>query len=114
MIYLIVGMIVLAPVVWLALLSATAKKPSNLGVADGPLAPCPNSPNCVSTQASDDQHRIESIAFNGDRAEAVNRLKAAIGTIPRMRIVTDADHYIHADSLSCFVETLVIGRRPGA
>jgi uncharacterized protein (DUF1499 family) len=100
MIYFIVGMIVLSPVVWLALLSATAKRPSSLGVVDGRLAPCPTTPNCVSTRASDDQHRIDPIAFDGDGDGALKRLKVAIATIPRMRIVTETDDYIHAEATS--------------
>jgi hypothetical protein len=44
MIYLVVVTVVLLPVVWLAFLSATAKRPGNLGVADGRLAPCPATP----------------------------------------------------------------------
>jgi uncharacterized protein (DUF1499 family) len=98
MIYFIVGMIVLSPVIWLALLSATAKRPRTLGVMDGRLAPCPHTPNCVSTQATDDQHRIEPIAFDGDGDGALKRLKAALGTIPRMQIITETDDYIHAEA----------------
>jgi uncharacterized protein (DUF1499 family) len=100
MIYVIVVVVVLLPVIWLALLSATARRPSTLGVVDGRLAPCPDSPNCVSTQASDDQHRIEPIAFDGDRYGALKRLKAAIVTIPRMQIITETDDYIHAEATS--------------
>ncbi len=29
------------------------RKPDNLGVKDGRLAPCPAAPNCVSSQAAD-------------------------------------------------------------
>jgi uncharacterized protein (DUF1499 family) len=100
MLYVIVVVVVLLPVIWLALLSATAKKPTNLGVVDGRLAPGPDSPNCVSTQASDDQHRIEPIAFDGDGDGALKRLKAALGTIPRMQIITESDHYLHAEATS--------------
>jgi uncharacterized protein (DUF1499 family) len=100
MIYFLVGTIVLSPVIWLTLLSATAKQPTNLGVVDGRLAPCPNTPNCVSTQASDDQHQIEPIAFDGDGDGALKRLKAAIRTIPRMQIVTETDNYLHAEATS--------------
>ena len=33
----------------MAILARVVKSPANLGVRNGKLAPCPNSPNCVST-----------------------------------------------------------------
>lgn len=98
--YVILGSIVLAPVIGLAILSLSSKKPTHLGVVDGRLAPCPDSPNCVSTQATDAQHRSEPITFDGDAEEAVKRLKAVIRTIPRMKIVTEKDAYVHAEATS--------------
>jgi uncharacterized protein (DUF1499 family) len=100
MIYVFVVLVVLAPVAFLAILSALAKKPDNLGVVDGRLAPCPNSPNCVSTQATDDEHQIKPLTFDGSPEEAVQRLKAAIATIPRMTIVTETGDYLHAEATS--------------
>lgn len=99
MIYLIV-VASLLPLLWLAVLSATAKRPTHLGAVDGQLAACPDTPNCVSTQATDVRHRIEPIAFDGDARDALVRLKAAMGTIPRMRIVTEKEDYIHAEATS--------------
>ena len=42
-------------------------------LAAGRLAPCPESPNCVSTQApeSDDAHAVEPIPYRGDQSAAV-------------------------------------------
>jgi len=106
---------VLAPVVSLGVLSALARKPENLGVVDGRLAPCPDSPNCVSTRAADPVHRIDPIAFDGPADQALARLKQAIGTIPRMRIVTEQNGYLHAEATSLIfrfvddVEFLVAG-----
>ena len=57
MLYLIAA-VVLLPVVMLAILSAMAVRPENLGVVNGRLAACPDTPNCVSTQANDEQHQI--------------------------------------------------------
>lgn len=90
----------LLPLLWLAVLSATAKRPTNLGAMDGRLAACPDTPNCVSTQATDVRHHIEPIAFDGDARDALVRLEAAMGTIPRMRIVTEKEDYIHAEATS--------------
>jgi uncharacterized protein (DUF1499 family) len=91
---------VLAPVVSLALLAALARKPGGLGVVDGQLAPCPDSPNCVSTRAADPKHRIAPIPFDGPADQALSRLRTAVATIPRMRIVSEQDGYIHAAATS--------------
>jgi uncharacterized protein (DUF1499 family) len=100
MVYLFVALVVLSPVIALAILSALATRPTNLGVVDGRLGACPNSPNCVSTQAADSQHQIEPIAFGGGPEDAITQLKAAIATIPRTKIVTQTDNYVHAEATS--------------
>ncbi len=100
MIYLIVALVLLSPVIVLAILSLLAKKPANLGVVNGRLASCPNSPNCVSTQAADADHRIEAIPFDDAPDQAIGRLKTIIGAIPRMKIVTETEDYIHAEATS--------------
>lgn len=98
--FLILGLIVLLPVTGLAILSITATRPTNLGVEDGRLADCPNSPNCISTQAGNEQQRMSPIPFEGTREEALARLKAAITTLPRTTIITVEDDYLHVESTS--------------
>jgi uncharacterized protein (DUF1499 family) len=71
-----------------------------LGVLDGRLAPCPDSPNCVSTQAADREHRIEPISFEGPAASIIPRLKTALASVPRMRIVAEKGDYLHAEATS--------------
>jgi uncharacterized protein (DUF1499 family) len=100
MIYLIAALVLLSPAIVLAILSALATPPKNLGVVDGRLAACPDSPNCVSTQARDSRHRIEPIMFEGSQQETMKRLKAAIGALPRMKTVTETRDYIHAEATS--------------
>jgi uncharacterized protein (DUF1499 family) len=100
MVYFIVALVVFSPVIALAILSALATRPKNLGVVDGRFAACPNSSNCVSTQATDSQHQIEAIAFDGGPDDAMRRVKAALATIPRMKIVTETENYLHAEASS--------------
>lgn len=100
MVYLIVTLVVISPVIALAVLSAMATKPKNLGVVDGRLAACPNSPNCVSTQATDQQHKIEPIGFDGSPDDAMTQLKAVVAAIPRMKIITQTGSYLHAEVTS--------------
>ncbi len=86
--------------VTLAVFSLFARRPPNLGVHDGRLTPCPVTPNCVCTQAADDAHRIEPLAYDGTAAEAMARLKAALAALPRTRVVTETPDYLHAECTS--------------
>ena len=62
------------------------------------LPPCPDSPNCVSTQAprEDAQHFIEPITYTGSAGDARKRLLDVIAAMPRTQIVTDEETYVHA------------------
>jgi uncharacterized protein (DUF1499 family) len=82
----------------LALLSALARRPANLGAKGGRLAPCPNTPNCVCTH--DAAHRIEPLRFVGSAEEAMKRLRGVLAAWPRTRVVTAADGYLHAECRS--------------
>ena len=70
--------------------------PAALGVRDGRLAPCPASPNCVSSQAGDTEHRIAPIAYTGNAADAMARLARVISAQPGATIVAQHDGYVYA------------------
>ena len=69
------------------------KRPDNLGVHDGRLAPCKRSPNCVSSQAdaSDREHYIAPI--RGSIAAA----RDAIASMPRTTILEERVDYLYAE-----------------
>jgi uncharacterized protein (DUF1499 family) len=69
------------------------KRPDNLGVHDGRLAPCKRSPNCVSSQAdpSDREHYIAPI--RGSIAAA----RSVIESFPRTQIVRTEKNYLYAE-----------------
>ncbi len=90
----------LSPIIALAGLSALASKPTNLGVNDGRLAECPNTPNCVCSQSQDEAHFIDPIRFDGGSDEAMTRLKRAVTETPRLRIVSEAPNYLHVEATS--------------
>jgi uncharacterized protein (DUF1499 family) len=92
--------VILLPIAGLSTMSIFSRRPTNLGVTDGRLAPCPSSPNCVSTQATDDQHRMEPIPFDGSSEEAIQRLKAILESEPRAKVVTERPGYIHVEFIS--------------
>ena len=65
-----------------------------------PLAPCPASPNCVSSQATDTEHFTEPLRFTGNASLAWNRLIAALGTESRLSVIEDTGSYLHAEARS--------------
>lgn len=74
--------------------------PKNIGIVNGKLQPCPDSPNCVSSQSESEYHKILPFTYEGDAKSAKENLKRAISTIPRMTIITENDNYIHAEAVT--------------
>ena len=70
--------------------------PEGLGVDQGSFAPCPDKPNCVSSFAEDDDHRIAAIAIDGSADDAWKSLHDFLAQTPGVEIVTSSDVYIHA------------------
>ncbi len=81
----------------LVIRNALAARPTDLGLVDGRLRPCPASPNCVCSQDADAMHAIEPLTYSGTAAEAIERLKAAILRMPRTKIVADTGDYLHVE-----------------
>ena len=78
-----------------------ASRPTNLGVTDGRLAPCPASPNCVSTQAEDAQHRMEPIPFSGTRRGDDGRgSKRSFPPCRECEWSPRQDNYLHVEATS--------------
>ncbi len=62
----------------LAMLSFNSGTPPNLGVTDGRLAPCPDSPNCVSTQTDSQEHQMAPVTWSSSPEEAVEKIKEVV------------------------------------
>ena len=76
--------------------------PATADKAMTPLAPCPDSPNCVSSLApdSDREHYIAPFSFSGDPAAAWQRLRTAVLAEKRVTIVQERKGYLHAEMRS--------------
>ncbi|MGD1855502.1 MAG: DUF1499 domain-containing protein [Leptolyngbyaceae cyanobacterium] len=72
----------------------TGTPPADIGVHDSQLLDCPASPNCVSTTASDDEHRIDPIEYTAEPDAVRDRLVAILNNQPRTEIVEQTDDYI--------------------
>ena len=64
------------------------------------LPPCPSSPNCVSTQATDEGHAIDAIRYRKVKAEAKEALKKAMRSLPRTQLVDEDESYLHYECTS--------------
>ncbi len=86
----------------MAILSFPGTRPNTLGVQNGQLAACPNTPNCVSSQApaTDAEHSVAPIAYVGDGKVAIAKLKTLIEGSERTKIIEASDTYIYAEFAS--------------
>lgn len=67
-----------------------------VAILEGRLDPCPQSPNCVSSQAWDASQRVEPLPYAGDGEEALDRLAAIIEEHPRAEVTARKPGYLHA------------------
>lgn len=68
--------------------------------ADSPLKSCPASPNCVSSAANDDRHRIEPFHLQLDPQKAWPEIRKTILELERTKIITATDSYLHVECRS--------------
>ncbi|MBI5016787.1 MAG: DUF1499 domain-containing protein [Deltaproteobacteria bacterium] len=80
-----------------ALLGCAGHSPGTLGVRDGRLSPCPDSPNCVSSQETGERHSIAPLPVVGDPATAQARLTAAIEARGDATIVSSSPDYLRVE-----------------
>ncbi len=66
------------------------------GVRNGRLAPCPERPNCVSSQTTSERHRIDPLPLTGGPEDAIGRLARVVQSMPRARVVARSANYLHA------------------
>lgn len=83
----------------MSLFSFPGKRPENLGVNQGKLLACPDTPNCVCSQAdaSDKEHFIDAIATTKAPADAIATLKSIIEGMERSTINETTDNYLYAE-----------------
>lgn len=76
------------------------KRPTNLGVQSGQLAPCPSSPNCVNSQSQDALNKIEPLSYNDSATQAMANLKTVIQNLERTKILTETQNYLYVEFTS--------------
>jgi uncharacterized protein (DUF1499 family) len=75
------------------------KRPDNLGVKEGRLAPPKRSPNSVSSQAdpSDAEHYIAPIPFKGDALAAMAAVRKAVEGMAGATVIRHEELYLYAE-----------------
>lgn len=79
---------------WILVQFMGRNPPPGLGVHDGELSECPDTPNCVCSQC-DRADKMPPLTFSGDAANAKTALKRALAA-KGIAIIEDRDNYIHA------------------
>ena len=87
-------------VITLFSISCRGERPEIVGKNHNVPADCGPSPNCVSSMASDSDHKIAPLPYIGSHNETRARLLKAIEEEPRARIIVSEDSYIHVEFAS--------------
>lgn len=74
------------------------ERPAQVG--QGTLAPCPATPNCVSSAATRAENAIAPIAFRGNPAAAMQRLAEAAKALPGATVIVAQPNYLHVEIAS--------------
>ena len=83
-----------------ASLLALSVYPSPLFAEGQTLAPCPRTPNCVSTEASSESQRMPTVPFTDSPSLAQARASAALLAEPRSSVVSQQTGYVHGECRS--------------
>ena len=88
------------PTAGLFAMSFFSRPPTSLAIQEGRLASCPDSPNCVSSQANDPQHAMDAMKYASDRDTAKQTLVKILQSIPNAVVVKETEDYLHAEFTS--------------
>ena len=79
-------------------IKAMSPVPTKLGVFWGYFKPCPESPNCVSSQATREEQKVAPLSFVGtDRPTAYKILREVISEMPRADVLVSREDYVHVE-----------------
>ena len=81
----------------LILTSASGAGGGGPGVMEGKLAPCPDSPNCVSTQSELKRHAMEPLPYLETREASRERLLNILEGMKRAQIRELTGSYVHVE-----------------
>jgi uncharacterized protein (DUF1499 family) len=100
--YILTRIIIVIALVALGILGCAGERPNNLGARGAVLSACPSSPNCVSSQAADEQHRIAPLRFKGDPDVAFARLKQTLMRRSDVEVISESAGYLRVELRTTF------------
>ena len=71
-----------------------------LGIDNGKLRPCPGTPNCVSSMATDKEHFIEPILIPAGTDDTRDKILKVLDEFDRVKVTEAQADYIHAEFTS--------------
>ena len=92
-----------------------ARPNEQLGLDNNLLHPCPDSPNCVSTSETEPDQQVLPFDLQIKAQEAWVIIVDTVAALPRTRIVSVTDNYLHAECRSAvfgFVDDLELHLQP--
>jgi uncharacterized protein (DUF1499 family) len=72
----------------------------SLPASIGDFAPCPESPNCVSTKSSDAEHGIKSFKYLVSREKAKQSLLETVKKMSGAEVKINRDNFVHIEFTS--------------
>jgi uncharacterized protein (DUF1499 family) len=93
-------MMTIKKLIYSGLITMTLNAPSQANEATKKLPMCPNSPNCVSSQAANAEHFIAPFKIKGKPEEAWVALRQALAGLERTAITEANGDELHAESTS--------------
>ncbi len=74
------------------------------GLVDNRFTPCADSPNCVSSDATDEAHRVEPYRMKAVPTAAWHGLQNEVAAQARIRLVEVNDSYLHVEVRSAVMQ----------
>ncbi len=96
MLKILVATVAVLTLVAIGVAIANSRATADIGLQEGKLLPCPDRPNCVSSQApTDPTHFVQPLAYSTSPEEAVERLREIVAAMPRAKLVEQRSGYLH-------------------
>jgi len=89
-------LLLLIPLGWAVIVLPSWRRPV-LGLNEGMLRRCPDSPNCVCSEGETGGHAIEPLSYSGTPEAAWSRLVATIEATSNTNIVTRENNYLRVE-----------------
>jgi len=84
----------------LVLTACTGARPLNLGIVNSTLAPCPETPNCVSSDSVDASHYVPAFKLEASSEQVWSEIKLYLDSQSNMEIVRELKDYLYVESTS--------------